>query len=85
MTACLFDKETTNYDDIRKMHSVVGNVVNKILKSGVLRNCTFQVQRESVLIQALRNSSCHQQKPEVDDSPLCTGHGYGLIKCSKGN
>lgn len=87
MTACLYDKETTNYEDFKKMHSIVGKMVNKIFKSGVLRNCTFHVQRERALIQELLNSTCQQLQTQTEEEkdPLCTGHGYGLIKCSKGN
>ncbi|XP_061162405.1 uncharacterized protein LOC133171632 [Saccostrea echinata] len=84
MAACLFEKETTNYKEIKSVLSIVGNKINDILRSGVLRNCTFNVQKEIVLIQELRNSTCQQLQSEQDEEPLCTGHGYGLVKCTKG-
>lgn len=88
MTACLYEKETTRYEDIRTMHSIVGKVVNKILSSGVLRNCTFNVRRDIILIQDLRNSSCPQTQEdsyEDENLPICSGHNYGLIKCRRRN
>ncbi|XP_052718278.1 serine-rich adhesin for platelets-like [Crassostrea angulata] len=86
LTACLYEKETTRYEDIRAMHSIVGDKVNKILSSGVLRNCTFNVRRDIILIQDLRNSSCAQTQEdsyEDEDLPICSGHNYGLIKCKR--
>lgn len=68
------------------MHSTVGDKVNKILSSGVLRNCTFNVRRDIILIQDLRNSSCAQTQEdsyEDEDLPICSGHNYGLIKCKR--
>lgn len=88
MTACLYEKETTRYEDIRAMHSIVGNVVNKILSSGFLRNCSFNVRRDIILIQDLRNSSCPQiqeDSNEDENLPICSGHNYGLIKCKRRN
>lgn len=87
MTACLYEKETTRYEDIRSLHSIVGKAVNKILSSGLLRNCTFSVRRDIILIENLQNSSCPQTQEDSSDDedlPICTGHSFGLIKCRNG-
>ena len=86
MTACLYEKDITKQDDIRNIHSIIGNVVNQILSRGMLKNCTFNIQKEIRLIQELNNSTCQQGQKQVEeeDEPLCSGHGYGLFKCRNG-
>ena len=86
MTACLYEKDITKQDDIRNIHSIIGNVVNKILSRGMLKNCTFNIQKEIRLIEELNNSTCQQRQKQLEeeDEPLCSGHGYGLLKCRNG-
>ncbi|XP_022337805.2 uncharacterized protein LOC111133589 [Crassostrea virginica] len=86
MTACLYEKDITKQDDIRNIHSIIGNVVNSILSRGMLKNCTFNIQKEIRLIEELNNSTCQQRQKQLEeeDEPLCSGHGYGLVKCRNG-
>ena len=86
MTACLYEKDITKQDDIRNIHSIIENVVNKILSRAMLKNCTFNIQKEIRLIEELNNSTCQQRQKQLEeeDEPLCSGHGYGLLKCRNG-